>query len=149
MAGRMDVSADGGSRCPRQIENACVSRLRAEQHGSKWRDQQLEHSNQVDLPEGGLVPERLTGGTCYGFMGLQYVGVTSFTDRQLVALTTFSDLVAEARKKMLSDARVVVEEYGPAANWLQDTARLAEGGTGAQAYADAVATYSGTGSGPV
>ena len=66
-----------------------------------------------------------------------------FTDRQLVALTTFSDLVAEARERALSDARDVIDENGPAANWLQDTARLAEGGIGAQAYADAVATYLG------
>ena len=72
-----------------------------------------------------------------------------FTDRQLVALTTFSDLVAEARERVLSDARDVVEEDGPAANWLQDTARLADGGTGAQAYADAVATYLGLVRGPV
>ena len=91
-------------------------------------------------PEGG-VPERLTGGTCYGY-GLTTWG-DLFTDRQLVALTTFSDLVAEAREKVLSDARDVFEKDGPAANWLQDTARLAEGGIGAQAYADAVATYLG------
>ena len=37
------------------------------------------------------VPERLTGGTCYGY-GLTTFG-DLFTDRQLVALTTFSDLV--------------------------------------------------------
>ena len=39
------------------------------------------------------VPERLTGGTCYGY-GLTTFG-NLFTDRQLVALTTFSDLVGE------------------------------------------------------
>lgn len=56
----------------------------------------------------------------------------AFTNRQLVALATFSDLVGEARKKVLEDAI--------AAN-LAPGARLAEGGTGAEAYADAVATY--------
>ncbi|MCA3160410.1 MAG: DUF1156 domain-containing protein [Burkholderiales bacterium] len=55
-----------------------------------------------------------------------------FTPRQLVALTTFSDLVGEAREKALADARAAHLPY---------TARLAEGGTGAEAYADAVATY--------
>ncbi|MYD93548.1 MAG: DUF1156 domain-containing protein [Chloroflexi bacterium] len=58
-----------------------------------------------------------------------------FTDRQLVALTTFSDLVAEAREKVLADAL--------RAGMDADAPHLAGGGTGAQAYADAVATYLG------
>ncbi|MBB1510656.1 DUF1156 domain-containing protein [Tessaracoccus sp. MC1756] len=59
-----------------------------------------------------------------------------FTDRQLVALTTLSDLVREARRKVLEDAL---------AAGLTTDARLAGGGTGAEAYADAVATYLGLG----
>lgn len=55
-----------------------------------------------------------------------------FTNRQLVALTTLSDLVAEAREKALSDAL---------AAGLPNGDRLENGGTGAEAYADAVATY--------
>lgn len=55
-----------------------------------------------------------------------------FTNRQLTALTTFSDLVGEARKKALKDALVAGLPAGD---------RLADGGTGAEAYADAVATY--------
>ena len=62
-----------------------------------------------------------------------------FADRQLVALTTFSDLVSEAREKLLEDAL--------AAGMNADAPRLADGGTGAQAYADAVATYLGLGVG--
>ena len=58
-----------------------------------------------------------------------------FTDRQLVALTTFSDLVSEAREKVLTDALV--------AGMDPDARRLADGGTEAEAYADAVATYLG------
>ena len=58
----------------------------------------------------------------------------AFTDRQLVALTTFSDLVGEAREKLLKDAVAV---------GLPSNARLADGGSGAEAYADAVATYLG------
>ncbi len=58
-----------------------------------------------------------------------------FTDRQLVALGTFSDLVGEAREKVLQDAL--------AANMDATAPRLSEAGTGAQAYADAVATYLG------
>ena len=62
-----------------------------------------------------------------------------FTDRQLVALETFSDLVAPARELVLEDA---LEAGMDAAD-----VRLADGGTGAQAYADAVATYLGLGVG--
>ena len=57
-----------------------------------------------------------------------------FTNRQLVALTTFSDLVGEAREKILMDAL---------AAGLPSSARLSDGGSGAEAYADAVATYLG------
>ncbi|OKL51800.1 hypothetical protein BSZ39_12695, partial [Bowdeniella nasicola] len=55
-----------------------------------------------------------------------------FTNRQLVALTTLSDLVGEARERALTDALAAGMEPG---------ARLEDGGTGAEAYADAVATY--------
>ncbi len=56
-----------------------------------------------------------------------------FTSRQLVALTTFSDLVGSAREKVLADSR--------SAGFRDDSKRLHEGGAGAEAYADAVATY--------
>jgi putative DNA methylase len=59
-----------------------------------------------------------------------------FTNRQLVALTTFSDLVAEARERVLADALASGLEVG---------ARLDAGGTGAAGYADAIATYLGMG----
>jgi putative DNA methylase len=58
-----------------------------------------------------------------------------FTPRQLVALTTFSDLVGEAREKAREDAA--------AAGLPKDGVPLDEGGTDAQAYADAVVTYLG------
>ncbi len=56
-----------------------------------------------------------------------------FTQRQLSTLTTFSDLVFEARKKVLSD--------NPNTDELSDLAALSVGGSGAAAYADAIATY--------
>lgn len=58
-----------------------------------------------------------------------------FTPRQLVALTTFSDLVGEARERVLVDART--------AGRGDDTTPLHQGGTATAAYADAVATYLG------
>ena len=58
-----------------------------------------------------------------------------FTPRQLVALTTFSDLVGEARARVERDAIV--------AGLPDDSTPLREGGTGATAYAEAVGVYLG------
>lgn len=56
----------------------------------------------------------------------------AFTNRQLVALTTFSDLVDEARERAFSDALASGMEKGES---------LEKGGLGARAYADAVGVY--------
>lgn len=56
-----------------------------------------------------------------------------FTNRQLTALTTFSELVGEAQKKAESDAI--------AAGLPDDGAGLADGGTGARAYGEAIGVY--------
>lgn len=71
----------------------------------------------------------LVSGRGYGF----YHWRDLFTPRQLTALTLFSDLIGEVRERVLADAT--------AANMSGDKARLADGGAGAGAYADAVATY--------
>ena len=56
-----------------------------------------------------------------------------FTHRQLLVLTTFSDLVSEARERIRQDA--------VAAGLPDDGVPLREGGTGATAYAEAVGVY--------
>ena len=56
-----------------------------------------------------------------------------FTPRQLVALTTFSDLVGEARERIHQDAM--------AAGLKDDPQGLEAGGMGAKAYAEAVSVY--------
>jgi putative DNA methylase len=56
-----------------------------------------------------------------------------FTPRQLVALTTFSDLVTEAGKRIFHDAVT--------AGLPDDQTGLDAGGTGARAYAEAVGVY--------
>jgi putative DNA methylase len=81
-------------------------------------------------PEGD-VPARLTGGTCVPY-GLKTWG-DLFTPRQLVALTTFSDLVGEAMARVKRDAI--------AAGLPDDGQPLRDGGTGATAYTDAVGVY--------
>jgi len=57
----------------------------------------------------------------------------AFTPRQLVALTTFSDLVQAARERVKRDAL--------AAGLPEDGIGINDGGTGATAYADAVGVY--------
>ena len=64
----------------------------------------------------------------YGFMTYGDL----FTPRQLVALTTFSDLVQEARERVRRDA--VAAGYA-------DDHHLSDGGTGVTAYAEAVGVY--------
>lgn len=55
-----------------------------------------------------------------------------YTNRQLVALTTLCDLVKETREKALGDAVAAGRPRGT---------RLEDGGDGAEAIADAIATY--------
>ena len=83
-------------------------------------------------PEGD-VPKRLTGGTCYGYGLTEWRAL--FTPRQLVALTTFSDLVAEARDRAERDSQ--------AAGMRDDGKALRDGGRGAMGYGEAVALYLG------
>jgi putative DNA methylase len=71
-----------------------------------------------------------------GRMNVIEYGMTSFADmftaRQLTALTCFSDLVSEIRELALAHATSTELGLG---------ARLVNEGTGAAAYADAIATY--------
>src|SRR6266567_1898215 len=84
----------------------------------------------VDVPETDLPEKALS-------FRVQLYGMTKhqdlFTVRQLVALTTFSDLIQKAREKVLTDASIK--------GLPMDEIALEDGGTGTNAYADAVATY--------
>ena len=82
-----------------------------------------------DLPVSEL-PEKALGFRVQAYGFEQWVDL--FTNRQLVALTTLSELVSEARSKVLEDALAAGIAAGE---------RLEDGGAGAEAYADAVATY--------
>ncbi|WP_439592022.1 DUF1156 domain-containing protein [Microbacterium sp.] len=85
-----------------------------------------------NVPIGSLPPHSLSPNSnqtvrIYGFEEF----VDLFTPRQLVALTTLSDLVTEVRAKILHDGLAIGLPRG---------GRLEGGGDGADAYADAVAT---------
>jgi putative DNA methylase len=73
----------------------------------------------------------ITGGVCSAY-GLRTLGHL-FTPRQIVALTTLSDLVGDIHQKVCEDAL--------AAGWVANGQPLHTGGTGTDAYADAIATY--------
>jgi putative DNA methylase len=79
----------------------------------------------------------ISGSTQY--LGVKPYGMDRFdqlfTDRQLVALTTFSDLVGEAMQQVRRDALQ--------ADLPDDPKPLRDGGTGATAYAEAVGVYLG------
>lgn len=91
-----------------------------------------EQAANVERPEG--IPDQALPKNPRDFKTPNY-GMTTFADlftpRQLTALTTFSDLVGEARERVRADALAAGHSEG---------ARLADGGTDASAYADAVAT---------
>ncbi len=93
----------------------------AKQAEPEWKPDQAMNRDTRDL----------VSGRGYGF----FTWADLFTPRQLVALTTFSDLVGEATERVLRDAA--------AAGLPDDKRPLRDGGTGAAAYAEAVAVYLG------
>ncbi|GAB3031556.1 DUF1156 domain-containing protein [Parafrigoribacterium mesophilum] len=97
----------------------------------------VEHVQAANVPKPGCTPDQKLGIDPRNLWTPSY-GLDTFdslfTNRQLMALTTFSDLVLEARERVLSDALVAGMPGGD---------RLEAGGTDASAYADAVATYLG------
>lgn len=84
----------------------------------------------ADVPTGRL-------STNSQYMGTPLYGMTTtaslFTDRQLVALSTFSNLLGEVRRVVDADARE--------AGLVDDRVRLRDRGAGVAAYADAISTY--------
>lgn len=108
---------------PDELHNSCATAEIARTTARECRDSFLS----------GETPERLTGGTCYAF-GFNTWGKL-FTDRQLLALKTFSDLVHEARQLAFNDALASGLDEGGTS--------LRDGGGGAKAYAEALSVYLG------
>jgi len=96
-------------------------------------DKQIEVATKIVAPK-GLYEElpyepRAIWCTLYGIKKYRDL----FTARQLAALTTFSDFIGQLHQQVQQDAI--------AAGMADDGMRLDDGGCGAAAYADAVATY--------
>ena len=95
----------------------------------------IEHEVTAKQAKPAWKPENELVGKCRDQLPLYGMNTFAeiFTPRQLVALTTFSDLVGEAMERVRRDA--------VAAGLSDDDRPLREGGTGALAYAEAVAVY--------
>ncbi|MBN1641865.1 MAG: DUF1156 domain-containing protein, partial [Anaerolineae bacterium] len=104
--------------------------------GRSYRTPTPQHElvSQAEIPTGVAdtdLPEQALG------FRVQLYGMTKhrdlFTPRQLVALSTLSELVTEARQRIYADAN--------AASLPADDTTLRDGGHGARAYAEAVTVY--------
>ena len=105
-------------------------------HGREYLSPTSEHIHaaEVEKPEDypdGAMPTNPRWFSPPAFGMTDYSQL--FTNRQLTALTTFSALVGEAQKKAEADA--------VGAGMFNDHIALAEGGTGARAYGEAVGVY--------
>lgn len=108
------VAAGSGRR---EYVEASADQVRAALKASERAAEIRSHEHGLNAPSRGTF-----GGNAQGRRWGFFAFSDYFTDRQLVALTTFGDLVAEARTKVFHDA-------------------TARGHTDASSYADAVATY--------
>lgn len=95
-----------------------------------------EQASVADIPKPDEYPDADIASNPRDFKTPNYGLATFsqlFTNRQLTALTTFSELVGEAQKKAEADA--------VAAGLPDDGVGLADGGTGARAYGEAIGVY--------
>lgn len=99
---------------------------------TKEQEQIANQAVPEDAPDTDL-PERALGFRVqeYGFVKWRNL----FTDRQLVALTTFSELVGKARE--------IISAHAETAGLTNNNVALRDGGSGATAYAEAICTYLG------
>ena len=105
-------------------------------HGRLYMSPTPEHIRAAKPARPDEIPDQLIPTRNHDVDRLPMYGMPTwadaFTNRQLVAMTTLSDLVAEAREQVLVDALIAGVPEGD---------RLEADGSDAQAYADAVATY--------
>ena len=123
MAGRMDarlmaIVAEGDRG---RVYLAPTKEMETTAHGAKPEWKPDEPMNR-DTPN-------LVSGRGYGF----FTWADLFTPRQLVALTTFSDLIQEAMERVKRDATTD--------DLPDDHILMRDGGTGATAYSEAVGVY--------
>lgn len=106
------------------------------QNGRTYFSPNLQHETTasveapLDVPAGALAGDKRAIWTpLYGLTEISDL----FTARQLTALTTFSDLVSEAQ--------ALAQKHALEAGILANDTALAEGGSGAKAYGEAIGVY--------
>ena len=104
-------------------------------HGRLYISPTAEHTKAAEVPRpeglsGAELPDQALGFRVQNYGLKRWVDL--FTNRQLVAMATLSDLIAEVREQVLVDGLISGVPEGDL---------LERGGSDAQAYADAVATY--------
>ncbi len=106
-------------------------------HGRLYLPPTHEIENIANQIKPNWLPDNELLGKCRDQLPLY--GIDTFSDlfnsRQLVALTTFTDLVQEVRER--------VRQVAISAGLTDDGISLSSGGTGAVAYADAISVYLG------
>jgi len=106
------------------------------ERGRVYLGPSLEHEATAQTAKPNWKPETPLPDDPRNFWTVQY-GLTTygdlFTQRQLVALNTFAELLGEAMER--------VEQYGVSFSLSDDRIPLRDGGTGAVAYAESVKTY--------
>ena len=135
-----DTPMDGDYVKEECSKKNCPARLMAivaeGEHGRVYLSPQPQHENVAGTCVPTYAPSTPLSEDKRAFWtpayGLKNYG-DLFTNRQLVALNTFSELVQEARTKAIADAK--------AARMPDDGTGIATGGTGATAYGDALAVY--------
>jgi len=127
------IRSEGKSR---RIGSQLMAIVAEGQHGRVYLSPDEEQAITAIQAKPVGVPETDLPVQALGFR-VQLYGMTKhcdlFTPRQLVTLTAFSDLVQETREKVLADAS--------SAGLPIDNVSLNDSGKGANAYADAIATY--------
>lgn len=95
-----------------------------------------KHETAAKMAKSNWRPEVIISGSSQ-YLGVKPYGMQRFdqlfTERQLVALETFSDLVHQAREKIQNDASILKTE--------KDSRPLSENGLGVTAYADMISIY--------
>jgi putative DNA methylase len=132
------VKAEGLAR---RHKTALICTVAEGPRGRIYVSPSQEHENAARVenpdwnPDGGI-PERLTGGTCFGY-GIQKWG-EAFSPRQLTALTFLSDAVREIRGEIVKDFLALDHA---AAKTFRPGEKDSKGCSDADAYATAVCTF--------
>lgn len=121
----------------KQTSSVLMAIVAEGRNGRLYLSPNKEHSRIANSAIPAWEPEEEMNTDCTDLVSGRGYGITHwkqiFTKRQLTALTTFSDLVAEAQQKAMRDAL--------AAGMSSDETPLAEGGAGALAYGQAIRVY--------